>query len=166
MQRGNTAIRYASFNKPVAVESANDAVYMTYGAGTERIRRQSRDEDRTYAGGLYERVEDTELYVTKHHYKVPGSTGLVAELTIEEGVGAGEKTYTYAAPDELGSSTVVLEQGPAANDVREVERLSYGPWGNRRDPDDWRSPGGGNASETTMGFTGRRAQPSRLPAPR
>ena len=159
VRRGDTNLAYTSFDKPHTFESANDSVYFTYGPGTERIRRLSSVEDRTYAGGLYERVNDTDAHVTKHHYKVPGSTGVLAEMTIEEGFGAGEKKYTYVAPDELGSSTVVLERGPAANSALTVkERLSYGPWGNRRNPNDWRQADSGNASETTIGFTGHAEQ--------
>ncbi|HKT31190.1 MAG TPA: RHS repeat-associated core domain-containing protein [Gammaproteobacteria bacterium] len=81
----------------------------------------------TEVNGLFE-VEGTSSY-TYYRERIPGGNGIVAIRTIRND---GILTTRYITGDHLGSVSEITDE---VGDVD--ERMSYGPFGERRDPATW-----------------------------
>ncbi len=82
-----------------------------------------------FIGSLYEE-EITATNVRKLHY-IRGGDGLFAIYVIHEGTDSPAMMY-YIHKDHLGSYESITDATGAV-----VERMSFDPWGRRRNPTNW-----------------------------
>jgi RHS repeat-associated protein len=160
---GGTVIAYSSFNKPLSIVKASDALYFAY-APDRSLYHQSTSHidssgplmatERDYVAGLYE-LETTLDGRVQHTHYIAGGSGVVAIYTEEQSAGKSTQRTRYVLKDHLGSVAAVCDSDGAV-----IERLSFDAWGRRRSLDytggAWtilytESLGG---KETHRGFTG------------
>src|SRR5262249_42156851 len=111
----------------------------------QRIRKSTPEQETLYFSDLYERVTDIASGGVEHRYPVYSPERVIAVVT-RGGTNPGTR---YMHVDHLGSVDVLTN---ADGDV--VERRSYDPFGQRRNPV-WGQPAAAvYSSKTTQGFTG------------
>lgn len=124
-------ITYASFMRPVSIESGGKRLTFTYNSRYDRVKSEysvngKKSRARYYLGGCYECdsvggwVE--KLYLNGGYY---GSTCMFVNI---RGTGIAPAPW-YLCRDNLGSLT-----GLISKDYEISERWSYDPWGGFRDP--------------------------------
>ncbi len=144
-------ICYTSFNKVehITHNEKNLDLYFTYGPDfsrkkTEFFSSENLIETKYFIGDNYE-IEVDEAGKERHLHYIASDAGLIAIFEIDDG---SEQLY-YLHKDYLGSIQCI------SNDIGQaVEILSFDPWGNRRNPNDWSFD---NVPEETLfdrGFTG------------
>ncbi|WP_437674122.1 RHS repeat domain-containing protein [Sorangium sp. So ce131] len=142
---GGATVRYTPFDLPERITEGVSTVTFAYDGDQQRIRKTTPDEETIYFGDLYERVTDAATGRVEHRYHVHSPERVVAIVTR-----GGEAPGTrYVHIDHLGSVDVLTDEDGAV-----VERRSYDPFGQRRDPVWGRPPPASFESTTTRGFTG------------
>ncbi|GAA5444532.1 hypothetical protein Misp06_02719 [Microbulbifer sp. NBRC 101763] len=123
------AVDYTAFNKPTRIENTVNGVTrwseITYGPDQSRVKRtDSSGRSTIYASlGVYEETTFNGI-LQKIHY-----VGDYA-LYIQEG-DASSGYYLYQHRDHIGS--IVAKSGANADSNDDVQWMSNGPWGKRRD---------------------------------
>lgn len=149
-QRDGVDLTYTSFDKVATLSSATLETTMTYDADQQLVRRVDSD-GRTiwYIGELYEREKSKSSSVTER-FKIPTPEGPAAVVTRTVTAGTVSHRTYYLHPDYLGSPRVITDAAGAV-----VGQLSFGPWGERRNPINWGSTVAANASpnQPNVGFT-------------
>ncbi|WP_437729520.1 RHS repeat-associated core domain-containing protein [Sorangium sp. So ce861] len=142
---GEVRVRYTPFDLPRSITQGASTVSFGYDGDQQRIRKTTPDEETIYFGDLYERVTDTATGRAEHRYYVRSPERVVAIVTR----GGQEPGTRYVHVDHLGSVDAITDED---GDV--IERRSYDPFGQRRNPV-WGEPTPASfSSETTRGFTG------------
>ncbi|WP_437668820.1 RHS repeat-associated core domain-containing protein [Sorangium sp. So ce131] len=142
---GGVTVRYTPFDLPEQITQGASVVTFAYDGDQQRIRKTTPDEETIYFGDLYERVTDAATGRAEHRYHVHSPERVVAIVTR-----GGEAPGTrYVHVDHLGSVDALTDEDGAV-----VERRSYDPFGQRRDPVWGRPPPASFESTTTRGFTG------------
>ncbi|XXT21852.1 RHS repeat-associated core domain-containing protein [Sorangium sp. So ce429] len=142
---GGVAVSYTPFDLPATITRGASAVSFAYDGDQQRIRKTTPDEETLYFGDLYERVTDVATGTVEHRYNVHSPERVVAIVTR----GGAEPGTRYVHVDHLGSVDALTGE-----DGEVVERRSYDPFGQRRDPV-WGQPVPASfSSGTTRGFTG------------
>ncbi|MGK3994888.1 RHS repeat-associated core domain-containing protein [Sorangium sp. So ce1024] len=142
---GGTTVRYTPFDLPERITQGASTVTFAYDGDQRRIRKTTPEKETIYFGGLYERVTNAASGAVEHRYHVHSPERVVAIVTR----GGADDGTRYVHVDHLGSvDTLTDEDG----DV--IERRSYDPFGQRRNPA-WGEPAPPSCtSKTTQGFTG------------
>ncbi len=121
-------VDYTPFDKISSISQDGDSLTVDYGIDRQRVVQSFTDGKNTrakrYFTPLYEK--DTENGVTKKLHYLTSATGLFA---IFVGTANGGTMY-YTLKDHQGSLAAVVRGNT-------VERLSYDPWGRRRNPTDF-----------------------------
>ncbi|AGP41251.1 FG-GAP-like repeat-containing protein [Sorangium cellulosum] len=145
----SATITYTPFDKPRRIEAEHGVTTYEYDGDRQRARKVSPAQITTYVGGLYERHEHTAGGVT-HKMHVMGPEGVIAVKTIAiDAAGEEERAVHYLHPGHDGSAGVITNELGTV-----VERRSYDPFGQRRNPD-WATGGPAAAPPSeTIGFTG------------
>ncbi|AUX38230.1 MULTISPECIES: RHS repeat-associated core domain-containing protein [Sorangium] len=142
---GGVRVRYTPFDLPRAITQGASTVSFGYDGDQQRIRKTTPDEETIYFGDLVERVTDTATGRAEHRYYVRSPERVVAIVTR----GGPEPGTRYVHVDHLGSVDAITDED---GDV--IERRSYDPFGQRRNPV-WGEPTPTSfSSGTTRGFTG------------
>ncbi|KYF61036.1 type IV secretion protein Rhs [Sorangium cellulosum] len=142
---GGVRVRYTPFDLPETITRGASTVSFAYDGDQQRVRKTTPDEETIYFGDLYERVTEAATGAVEHRYHVHSPERVVAIVTR----GGAEPGTRYVHVDHLGSVDVLTGED---GDV--VERRSYDPFGQRRNPA-WGQPAPASfSSETTRGFTG------------
>ncbi|MDP2722754.1 MAG: RHS repeat-associated core domain-containing protein [Bacteroidales bacterium] len=150
-------LTYTGFDKTATIRQYNPAnqeqasvLEITYGPGQSRKLTklyQAGDlvKTKTFIDGTFEIEEDANGNLRQLHY-LSGGDGLFAIYVIDQ---AGKASMNYIHKDYQGSfETITNHKGEV------VERLSFDPWGRRRNATDWTF---NNVSETytfDRGYTG------------
>ena len=140
----NLSVTYTDFKKIKSLTQGNKTYTLTY--GTDQQRRKSvykinntTQETRYYLGN-YEEATNTSGVTKKIHYLSGGAMFITTGDT---------ETLYYGYYDYLGSLVALAnEQGQV------VERYSYDPWGNRRNPNNWTQSDSRTSWIVNRGFTG------------
>ncbi|MGK3998677.1 RHS repeat-associated core domain-containing protein [Sorangium sp. So ce1024] len=142
---GGTTVRYTPFDLPERITQGASTVTFAYDGDQRRIRKTTPEKETIYFGELYERVTDAASGTVAHRYHVHSPERVVAIVTR----GGADDGTRYVHVDHLGSIDVLTDED---GDV--IERRSYDPFGQRRNPV-WGEPAPASfASKTTQGFTG------------
>ncbi len=153
---GQRTVDWTAFNKPkqmaAMINGQARGVSYTYGSDFQRITKTtlSGKTTRYYGGGSMEHIADgTDIY-WKYYIPVGAAT---LEINYQQTGSVHPDNFTqvekqYLFKDHLGSTDVIVD-----NDGNIVERLSFNPWGERRDAD-WTEADGEISSSTNRGFTG------------
>ena len=138
-------ITWTSFNKPSSMQTPTDATTYDYGPEHQRIRKinSSENHETIYYGKTLER-HNKDGVISYKYYLGLGSATL--ELTLDEQSNLWEQSYLLT--DHLGSTDVITNSMGFA-----TERLSFDPWGMRRQ-EDWSHSPTLIESSSTRGFTG------------
>ncbi len=146
----NQALQYTSFNLPYAIITETKLLRFAYDPNRKRFEQRIEDrgsgaleERRVYIDGIYEQVLRGGALEEVHY--VNGSDGIVAIYTTGTGI---PPKLSFLHLDHLGSITTITD---ATGQV--TERLSFDPWGKRRNGD-WTPAAQPILSSTTRGFTG------------
>jgi len=146
-------ITYNGFNKVSLIEEDNYSLEFVY--GLDQLRRKTIFSDNTgilktkYFVGAYEE-EITTAGTRKVHY-IAGADGLAAVYIEEPGGNSGEGDTYYSYTDHLGS-IVALADG--AGNVAPENEQSFGPWGRRRNINNWGYTGAQTITLIDRGYTG------------
>ncbi|XWJ68823.1 RHS repeat-associated core domain-containing protein [Sorangium cellulosum] len=142
---GGTAVRYMPFDLPERITQGASTVTFAYDGDQQRIRKTTPEKETLYLGDLYERVTDAASGTVEHRYHVHSPERVVAIVTR----GGADDGALYVHVDHLGSVDALTDE-----DGGVIERRSYDPFGQRRNPV-WGEPAPASfASKTTQGFTG------------
>ncbi|XXT19469.1 RHS repeat-associated core domain-containing protein [Sorangium sp. So ce429] len=142
---GGVTVSYTPFDLPATITRGASTVSFAYDGDQQRIRKTTPDEETLYFGDLYQRVTDMAAGTVEHRYNVHSPERVVAIVTR----GGAEPGTRYVHVDHLGSVDALTGE-----DGEVVERRSYDPFGQRRDPV-WGQPAPASfSSGTTRGFTG------------
>ncbi|XYH97782.1 RHS repeat-associated core domain-containing protein [Sorangium sp. So ce1128] len=142
---GGVTVSYTTFDLPATITQGASTVSFAYDGDQQRIRKTTPDEETLYFGDLYERVTDVATRAVEHRYNVHSPERVVAVVTR----GGAEPGTRYVHVDHLGSVDALTDED---GDV--IERRSYDPFGQRRNPV-WGQPAPASfSSGTTRGFTG------------
>jgi RHS repeat-associated protein len=139
------SVAYTSFDLPRTVTTAAGVTSFEYDAAGARVKKTGPDGATTVTlAGLYERRAVGAK--VEHVFYVPGSEGVVAQVSLDEASGASATEYLHL--DALGSVGAVTDAGGQV-----LGRMYYAPFGERRDQD-------GNAvtsvaGDVPVGFTGQ-----------
>ena len=153
---GERMVGWTAFNKPASmitnINGDQRGVNYTYGSDFQRITKLTLDGKYTryYGGGAMEHITEEDQTFWKYYIPV-GATTL--EIKYEQSGPIADGNFTeverqYLFKDHIGSTDVIVD-----NDGNIVERLSFNPWGERRDAD-WTEADGEITSSTNRGFTG------------
>ncbi|WP_437955465.1 RHS repeat-associated core domain-containing protein [Sorangium sp. So ce119] len=142
---GGTTVRYTPFDLPERITQGASTVTFGYDGDQQRIRKTTSEKETLYLGDLYERVTEAASGTVEHRYYVHSPERVVAIVTR----GGADDGALYVHVDHLGSVDALTDED---GDV--IERRSYDPFGQRRNPV-WGEPAPASfASKTTQGFTG------------
>ncbi|WP_437732665.1 RHS repeat-associated core domain-containing protein [Sorangium sp. So ce1335] len=140
-----TTVRYTPFDLPERITQGASTVTFAYDGDQRRIRKTTPEKETLYFGDLVERVTDAASGAVEHRYYIHSPERVVAIVTRG---GANDGTR-YMHVDHLGSVDALTDEN---GDV--IERRSYDPFGQRRNPA-WGEPVPASfTSKTTHGFTG------------
>ena len=122
------------------------ATVFEYDATGQRVRKQAPDGETIYAGGSYERFRAAGSRRLQHRYLIRSPERVVAVVTRT----SGADSVLFVHTDHSGSVDIVTNQSGAL-----VERRSYDPFGQPRDPN-WTTPPASAPFGTAVpvGFTG------------
>ncbi|AUX30840.1 MULTISPECIES: RHS repeat-associated core domain-containing protein [Sorangium] len=142
---GGTTVRYTPFDLPERITQGASTVTFGYDGDQQRIRKTTPEQETLYFDDLYERITKAASGTVEHRYHVRSPERVVVIVT-RGGSDAGTR---YVHVDHLGSVDALTDED---GDV--IERRSYDPFGQRRNPV-WGEPAPASfSSETTQGFTG------------
>ncbi|HTN85272.1 MAG TPA: RHS repeat-associated core domain-containing protein, partial [Sorangium sp.] len=142
---GGTTVRYTPFDLPERITQGASTITFGYDGDQQRIRKTTPEAETLYFGDLYERVTAAASGTVEHRYHVHSPERVVAIVTR----GGPDEGTRYVHVDHLGSVDALTDED---GDV--IERRSYDPFGQRRNPV-WGEPVPASfSSETTQGFTG------------
>ncbi len=153
---GQRTVDWTAFNKPKQMAAVIDGeargVSYTYGSNFQRVTKStlSGKTTRYYGGGSMEHITDGSDIFWKYYIPV-GATTLEIKYQQAGSQSAGNFTQVekqYLLKDHLGSTDVIVD-----DDGNIVERLSFNPWGERRNTD-WTEADNEITSSTNRGFTG------------
>ncbi|XXY14092.1 RHS repeat-associated core domain-containing protein [Sorangium sp. So ce216] len=142
---GGTTVRYTPFDLPERITQGASTITFGYDGDQQRIRKTTPEKETLYFGDLYERVTAAAPGTVEHRYNVHSPERLVAIVTR----GGPDDGTRYVHVDHLGSVDALTDED---GDV--IERRSYDPFGQRRNPVWGERAPASFASETTQGFTG------------
>ncbi|WP_437531191.1 RHS repeat-associated core domain-containing protein [Sorangium sp. So ce726] len=142
---GGTAVRYTPFDLPEQITQGASTITFGYDGDQQRIRKTTPEKETLYFGDLYERVIEAASGAVEHRYHVHSPERVVAIATR----GGSDDGTRYVHVDHLGSIDALTDED---GDV--IERRSYDPFGQRRNPVWGERPPASFPSETTQGFTG------------
>ncbi|WP_437565862.1 RHS repeat-associated core domain-containing protein [Sorangium sp. So ce542] len=142
---GGTTVRYTPFDLPERITQGASTITFGYDGDQQRIRKTTPEQETLYSGDLYERVTEAASGTVEHRYHVHSPERVVA-IVSRGGSDAGTR---YVHVDHLGSVDALTDED---GDV--IERRSYDPFGQRRNPVWGETVPASFASETTQGFTG------------
>ncbi|WP_437734434.1 RHS repeat-associated core domain-containing protein [Sorangium sp. So ce1335] len=142
---GGTTVRYTPFDLPERITQGAATTTFGYDGDQQRIRKTTPEKETLYFGDLYERVTDRASGTAEHRYHVHSPERVVAIVTR----GGSDDGTRYVHVDHLGSIDALTDED---GDV--IERRSYDPFGQRRNPVWGERPPASFPSETTQGFTG------------
>ncbi|WP_437485325.1 RHS repeat-associated core domain-containing protein [Sorangium sp. So ce1014] len=142
---GGATVRYTPFDLPVRITQGASTVTFAYDGDQQRIRKTTPDKETLYFGDLYERVTEAASGTVEHRYHVHSPERVVAIVTR----GGSDDGTRYVHVDHLGSVDALTDED---GDV--IERRSYDPFGQRRNPVWGERAPASFSSETTQGFTG------------
>jgi RHS repeat-associated protein len=149
----NQDIQYNYFNKVTQINENGYELNIEYGIGGVRKKttlelNDAAVKEKIFVGGLYEKEILADGTERELHY-IPGPDGIAAIFTLENGEAIQGGDMHYIHKDHLGSFDVITDASG-----NEVERMSFDPWGRRRNPNNWTY---NNVPEGYMfdrGFTG------------
>ena len=154
IQNKDRSIAWTSFNKPrqmaTLVSGEVRGVSYTYGPDFQRITKTTMNNEkhtRYYGGGSTEYIVEGSQKHWKYYVSV-GSTTLELKYKKTGANSYNEVEHQYLFKDHLGSTDVIVD-----NLGNIVERLSFNPWGERRNSN-WTEPNGEIESSSNRGFTG------------
>jgi len=137
---------YTPFDLPSTITQSTGTVTLAYEGDQRRIRKTAPTAETLYFGDLYEQVTNVALASTAQTYYVHSPERDVAVVT----QGGAMPGTVYVHVDHLGSVDALTNASGAV-----VERRSYDPFGQRRNPA-WGQPTPASfPASTTMGFTGQ-----------
>ncbi len=139
------SVTWTSFNKPATLSSVGNTVSFTYGPDFERLTKSVGNKKTTYIGKSYERIEESGD--VKHKYYISAGSATI-EVEHEELATTVNENIQYLHKDHLGSTDVITDENGNV-----VERLSFDPWGQRREVN-WTHAPVMPTSLSTRGFTG------------
>ncbi|WP_434046055.1 MULTISPECIES: RHS repeat-associated core domain-containing protein [Sorangium] len=142
---GGTTVRYTPFDLPERITQGAATITFGYDGDQQRIRKTTPEKETLYFGDLVERVTEAASGTVEHRYHVHSPERVVAIVTR----GGSDDGTRYVHVDHLGSIDAVTDED---GDV--IERRSYDPFGQRRNPVWGERPPASFPSETTQGFTG------------
>lgn len=149
-------LEYASYNKPTLIIGNESRLEFSHGPSRDRYLQRVLDartgnlvSAKVYGGGGYER-EYRPGEVKETHY-IQAAGGAVAVRTLKHTLTNGTDITSYLLRDHLGSLQTIV-----AADASSLERLSYDPWGLRRNADTWAAAttATGIRPAVDRGFTG------------
>jgi RHS repeat-associated protein len=149
---GSRTIQWTSFNKPVQMSDADGSqISYQYGPGHQRIFKQAHSGDTvkstTYFSKSFKReavVENGTALPIQYRVTIPLGT-----VNMEWIIEAGQlQDQQFLLTDHLGSTSVILDK-----DGNVKEKLSFDPWGLRRNSD-WTPPTEKITSASPTGYTG------------
>ncbi|WP_437734865.1 RHS repeat-associated core domain-containing protein [Sorangium sp. So ce1335] len=142
---GGTTVHYTPFDLPERITQGAATITFGYDGDQQRIRKTTPEKETLYFGDLVERVTDRASGTVQHRYHVHSPERVVAIVTR----GGTDDGTRYVHVDHLGSIDALTDED---GDV--IERRSYDPFGQRRNPVWGERPPASFPSETTQGFTG------------
>ena len=156
---GGRSLVYSTFDKPTSITKGSHSVAFAYNVDRARYRRIDQGTNGTtttrYIGNV-EIIDRPNGTQERKRY--------IAGIAIETGhynTGGSEthRETLYTLKDHLGSLDVIVDENGAID-----QKLSFGPWGQRRDATNWAELNSSNqlidlgltfdTSTTTRGFTG------------
>ncbi|XXT49991.1 RHS repeat-associated core domain-containing protein [Sorangium sp. So ce542] len=142
---GGTTVRYTPFDLPERITQGASTITFGYDGDQQRVRKTTPEKETLYFGDLYERVTDRASGAVEHRYHVHSPERVVAIVTR----GGSDGGTRYVHVDHLGSVDALTDEN---GDV--IERRSYDPFGQRRNPVWGETAQASFVSKTTQGFTG------------
>ena len=142
---------HTSYNLPWNIVQGSNTVTFSYDADHQRMLQVSNDEVISYlspridAGTHFEKVNHSSTGVIEYKHYINGGSGASAIYTVA--TNSVTPTLRYLHKDHLGSFESITNETGAL-----VERLSYDPFGKRRNKDG--TDGAVTAQSTDHGFTG------------
>lgn len=150
-------ITYTGFDKTSTIWQGNpdtpeaaDYLQITYGPGQSRkkithYKAGVQVKTKTFVDGSYEIEEDADHNLRHLHY-ISGGDGLFAIYVMDK---SGKDKMYYIHKDYQGSyETITDKQGTV------IEKLSYDPWGRRRNPTNWTFTDVPETYKFDRGYTG------------
>jgi len=154
---GGRTIVYSTFDKPVSISKGGNSVTFAYSPDRSRFRRvDSGASTKTtrYIGNV-EFIDHHNGNVERKRY----IGGVAIETGYYTNGNETRRDTEYTLHDHLGSLDIITDD---AGEV--LQKLSFGPWGQRRDASNWKETNSSNqlidlgptfdVSKTTKGFTG------------
>ncbi len=150
-------ITWTTFNKPSTINKGGHTTSFEYGPARSRFLREDTGSNTrtTHYVGSVEIIQLDESTTERKRYVA----GVAIDTTTHVYGTESSRDTLYTLKEHLGSMDVIVD---AAGVI--VQDLSFGPWGQRRDPDDWKELDLSNilidlgptfdVSRTTRGFTG------------
>jgi RHS repeat-associated protein len=145
--RPGATIDYTPFDLPKTITQSAGAITFAYDGDEQRILKSTPTEETLYFGDLYQRDTVTGS-PSAHRYYVHSPERVVAVVT----VGGTAPGTVYVHVDHLGSVDVLTNESGTP-----VEKRSYDPFGQRRNPAWGQPPPATFPNLTTVAFTGQEA---------
>lgn len=154
--RGDYTLDYSVFNKPTKIQNSATETRFNYGPDRKRFYQYTNNNTRItethYYDGIYEVVQEGDQVREKSYI----GDFLVHTLTRREGSPASQVDIDYLHRDHLESIDIITNASGALS-----ERMSFGPFGSRREGA-WENSGAGyltslpdvTFASTTRGYTG------------
>lgn len=151
LSSSNGTITYTSFNKPSIITQGDTTITFTYGPEYSRFRQEATVGDATtttlYIGGLLDRETTGTQTRDIHYIRASGQT--IALYSLEHSGDASLEATRYLHRDHLASVQTVTDEFGVVTEV-----LSFGPWGRRRNPENWSPAMTPIFTKLNRGFTG------------
>jgi len=141
-------VAWTTFNMPATIAQGAASLSFGYDAEHNRVKKVSAAGTQLYLDGpglRTERLSGAGGLVTWTDY-LPGGDGMSGQRVSRSD---GQNFVRYFVKDHLGSIAVITDEAGAV-----AERLSYDPWGKRRNPNGTDDPAGALTSQASRGFTG------------
>ncbi|XYH93819.1 RHS repeat-associated core domain-containing protein [Sorangium sp. So ce1128] len=142
---GGTTVHYTPFDLPERITQGARTITFGYDGDQQRIRKTTPERETLYFDDLYERVTEAGSGAVEHRYYVHSPERVVAIVTR----GGSDDGTHYVHVEHLGSIDALTDED---GDV--IERRSYDPFGQRRNPVWGERAPASFSSKTTQGFTG------------
>ena len=147
--RNGTAIQWDSNNLPVCMDASGGACS---GGNNWSSFSYAPDKHRYYQTAMIAGVSETTVYVgafeavttggvTKYCYHLSADSREVAEVNLSNSGSTVNETVSYVLSDHLGSVDVVVKTNTGGT-ILNTTFMSFGAWGNRREPTTWVPPVG------------------------
>ncbi|MBT8423317.1 MAG: hypothetical protein KJP03_09385, partial [Gammaproteobacteria bacterium] len=128
---GGRTIVYSTFDKPTSITKSGNTVTFAYSADRSRYRRVDQDTSGTtttrYIGNVEIIVRPNGTQERKRYI-----AGTAIETGFYSGGSETSRETIYTLKDHLGSLDVIVGE-----DGQIEQKLSFGPWGQRRDASNW-----------------------------